>query len=420
MDSVIIGAGLAGLAAAETLVRAGRSVTVLEARDRIGGRVLTLEPDSPAPLDLGPEWIAGEGPVHDLLVTHGARLVEAEGRRIGRVAGRWESLDDLPDVVGDLVARVRAIGGADRSLLEAMEHCCAEPELEKERAELISYVEGFHAADPAKLSVAWLAQVEEHQPAGASELRSTSGASLAVEALAAALEGRCDVRLETVVREVRWDRDGVRVTAAGGESFHARTAVVTVPLALLEPLRFVPELPAEKRGAARLVQTGPVVKLLLRFREPFWRDTRPLADALFIHTPDQPIPVWWTAISPELPLLTAWAGGPQTERLRAAGEGELVELAVRSLAAALGMSRGDVACRLESHHYHDWNADPFSRGAYTYVGVGGVEAHRSLARPVAGTLYFAGEATCGGGHNATMDGAVRSGRRAAEELLSEA
>jgi monoamine oxidase len=98
----------------------------------------------------------------------------------------------------------------------------------------------------------------------------------------------------------------------------------------------------------------------------------------------------------------------------------LLDLAVRSLANALGLSRRDVSARLEYHHFHDWGSDPFARGGYTYVRVGGIDAHRTLAEPVAGTLYFAGEATCGEGLNATMEGAVRSGRRAAAELLAEA
>jgi monoamine oxidase len=162
---------------------------------------------------------------------------------------------------------------------------------------------------------------------------------------------------------------------------------------------------------------GKVVKLVLGFREPFWRDVGPLQDLLFLHALEQPFPVWWTALDPDVPLLTAWAGGPQVDRLDTTDERALLELAIASLAATLDLDRSDVARRLESHHSHDWNADPFSRGAYTYVTVGGSQAHRTLARPVANTLFFAGEGTCGGGYNATMEGALRSGRRAAEEVL---
>jgi len=416
MDSIVIGAGLAGLAAAERLVRAGRSVTVLEARDRIGGRVWTVDDGGALPLELGPEWISGEGGVHDLLAGNGGRLEEAEGHRMRRVADGWENLDDRPDVVGNLLARARRPGGPDRSLLEALDRCCAGPELKEARAETLAYVEGFHAADPARVSLGWVSEVEESQPADASELRARAGAGRAVEALAAGLQGKCEIRLETVAREVHWKPDQVRVATAGGESLPAASTVVTVPLSLLPALGFVPDLP-EKREAAGLLEMGPVVKLLLRFREPFWREIGPLRDTLFLHAFDQPFPTWWTAIDPKVPLLTAWAGGPQAGRLGTDNEADLIELAITSLGAALGVGRRDVSRLVEGHHFHDWNRDPFSRGAYSYVDVGGREARRMLAQPVADTLFFAGEATAEGGYNATLEGALQSGWRAADELL---
>jgi monoamine oxidase len=412
---IVIGAGLAGLAAADRLAEGGQTVTVLEARDRLGGRVWTLNDGGPVPLELGPEWVGGEGEAHDLLAARGARLLEAEGRQFRRVEGHWESLDDRPNVVKELLGRAARLAGPDRSLLDALEHCCGGAELHDARAQLLGYVEGFHAADPAAVSLRWLGEVEAAQPPEASELRAAAGAGALVEALARRLEGRCRIRLETVVREVRWTRGEVRVTTTGGEMLHAEAAVVAVPLPLLDTLRFEPELP-RLRQAARLLATGPVVKLLLRFREPFWREIGPLRDMLFLHALEQPFPVWWTGIDPEVPLLTAWAGGPQATRLPGT-EAALVELATASLAGALGLDRRDIARRLESTHWHDWTADPYARGAYSYVRVGGAGAHGELARPVEGTLFFAGEATAGGGYNATMEGALRSGRRAAGEVL---
>ncbi len=415
MDSIVIGAGLAGLAAAERLVAAGRSVAILEARDRIGGRVWTGAGGGSLPLELGAEWVAGEGAIRDLLSGAGAGLVEARGRRWRRVAGEWRSLEGLPDLVADLLGRAAGQSGPDSGLLAALDRCCAGAAHDGARAELLGYVEGFHAADPAEVSVGWLAEVERNQPAEVSELRALGGLGGAVEALARAVGGKCQLRLQSVVREVRWRPGEVRVTTTDGAVVEAASAVVTVPLPLLGALRFEPGIP-EKLAAASLLRTGPVVKLLLRFRDPFWREIGPLGDVLFLHVAGQPIPVWWTAINPDEPLLTAWAGGPQTAGL-AGGGADLIEPALRSLAAALGLARTDVTRRFEGVYYHDWNADPFARGAYSYVCVGGAAAHRELARPVAGTLFFAGEATCGGGFNATMEGALRSGRRAAGELL---
>jgi len=423
VDTVVIGAGLAGLAAAERLVAAGVAVTLLEARDRLGGRVWTEHSSDGHAIELGAEWVGGDSAAHELLARSGARLVEAAGRQMRRVDSGWEDLSNFPDVTSELVRRASAFRGADRSLLTALDECCGEPQTAESRTHLLRYVEGFHAADPARLSTRWLAEVEANQPADASELRVPDGVGRVVEVLATALHGRCDLRLGTVVREVRWRPGSVEIETADGVTFRAGSAAIAIPLPLFDPgsdepaaVRFTPRL-HEKLAAAQLLEMGQVVKLVLEFRDPFWREIGPLEEMLFLHDHDQPLPTWWTPADPSRPILTGWAGGPYADRIAGMSERELLDLAVGSLAHALDLPRRDVAARLECHHFHDWRSDPFTRGAYTYVGVGGVEAHRTLANPVAGTLYFAGEATCGDGFNATMEGAVRSGRRAAADLL---
>jgi len=424
MDTLVIGAGLAGLAAANRLVAAGAGVALLEARARLGGRVWTESRPEGITVELGPEWVGNGGAVHDLLARAGARLVEARGKQMRRLDGGWQDLSDLSMLNRDLVQRASGFRGTDRSLLTALDECCAGPEAAESRAHLLRYVEGFHAADPARLSTRWLAEVEASQPADASDLRAPDGLGRVIEELSAGLEGRCELRLGTVAREVRWRPGHVEIETSDGATFRAASAVISIPLPLFDPVsnetaavRFTPRL-REKLDAARLLEMGQVVKLVLGFREPFWRDIGPLDEMLFLHDYDQPLPTWWTPPEPSLPILTAWAGGPYAVRLAGVPQRELLDLAVGSLAHAVSLSRRDVGARLEYHHFCDWGSDRFARGAYTYVHVGGTEAHRTLAEPVAGTLYFAGEATCGQGLNATMEGAVRSGWRAAGELLA--
>lgn len=423
MDVVVIGGGLAGLGAAERLVASGATVTLLEARDRLGGRVRT-EPSRTgrSPIDLGAEWIGDEGDLHDLLKRAGVLLVPAAGRQLRRESGGWEDLSSLHGEAERLVRRLDA-EGPDRSLRVALVECCGGDALAPVRGHLLRYVEGFHAADPERLSVRWLAEVERNQPAEASENRAVEGAGAAVEVLRRAIAGRCQLRLGTRVKTVRWRTGRVEIDTSAGETLRASAVVVTVPLPLLDPpsdepaaIRIVPRL-EHKLAAARLLEMGPVLKVVLEFARPLWHDRSDIGDALFLHAFDRPVPTWWLPLDAARPVLTGWAGGPYAAGLAGIGPDALREVALSSAAGALGAPHGDLAAQLEAIHFHDWSADPLARGAYTYVGVGGSDAHRTLAAPVADTLFFAGEATCGGGYNATMEGALRSGRRAAAELL---
>jgi monoamine oxidase len=424
VDAVVVGGGLAGLGAAERLVAADVSVTLLEARPRLGGRVYTDHPaDGGPPVELGAEWLRSDGELHELLAGAGAHLVETEGRQVLRTRDGWRDTSGLYSRARRLVHGADRPGRPDRSLTAALADCCNEADLVEPTAHLIRYVEGFHAADPDLLSVRWLAEVERTEPAEASGIRVLEGAGLAVEVLSRSLERRCDIRLSTPAKSIAW-RSGAVDVATAGASLTASAAIITVPLPLLDPpgeapaaLRFNPRLD-DKLDAARLLHTGPVVKVVLTFGRPFWREIAGLEDVQFIHSFDQALPTWWIPPDPQVPMLTGWAGGPFAARLAGKGPEAMRHAAVGSLADALGLTGAVVSSKLEACHFHDWAADPLSRGAYTYVGVGGSEAHRALAAPVAGTLFFAGEATCGDGHNATMEGALRSGRRAAAELLA--
>jgi monoamine oxidase len=115
------------------------------------------------------------------------------------------------------------------------------------------------------------------------------------------------------------------------------------------------------------------------------------------------------------PLLVGWAGGPAADRLRS--EGALVDQAVSSLSLILHTSTAEIQTQLEASYVHDWHDDPFSRGAYSYVPVDGLEAQQVLSQPLGHKLFFAGEATCTG-HVGTVHGAIQSGQRAAQEVLN--
>ncbi len=207
--------------------------------------------------------------------------------------------------------------------------------------------------------------------------------------------------------------------------------MITLPLGVLQAARgargavqFHPAL-TDHAEAARRLAMGQVIKVILRFRERFWEhDNLPLATASmdprqvsFVYGGAAALPTWWTAYPAIVPQLTGWAAGPTAARLVNQPEHVIVEQALDVLAEALSLPRDRIAGALIGSHIHNWYADPFARGAYSYVPVNGLEAVRALPAPVADTLFFAGEETNTAGQTGTVHGAIATGRRAAREIL---
>ena len=428
---VIIGAGAAGLAAAAALAPTGRSVLVLEARDRIGGRVWSLDvPGLPVPVELGAEFIHGRpAATFSLLRQAGIAAVERSGSGWYTEGGR---LEPTGEIIAEIRRAIRAAGSLRRDVsfetylardLRAMSA--------RARAFARRRVEGYDAADPARVSARSILEewaAEDDNPAAASHYRPRGGYGALLASLAARLDGtQTRVRLQSPVRAVRWRRGRVEIEArARGKPFRvtAPRAIVTLPLGVLQSarevpgaVRFRPSL-KDKRAALRGLAPSPVVKAMLLFRDAFWErlDDGRYADAAFFRAIGAPFPSYWTALPARVPLLAAWAGGPRAERLSRLAAPGVVRRAVASLETVFG-KRAARDARLAAAWVHDWQRDPYARGAYSYVTVGGGSARKALAAPIARTLYFAGEATDFEGEHATVAGALRSGARAADEIL---
>jgi monoamine oxidase len=203
--------------------------------------------------------------------------------------------------------------------------------------------------------------------------------------------------------------------------YTGRAAVITVPIGILHlaqgeegRIAFDPELPAEKREALGKLGMGNVVKVILRFSEPFWE--KRISDLDFCHAPGAAFPTWWTTLPLRTAVLTGWAGGPAADALSGLSEDELLTEAVKTLSKLMGVPRKKIEGLLAGAHVADWRREPLTRGAYSYARVGGAAAARKLGRPVGGTLFFAGEAT-ETGLVGTVAGAIASGHRVAREIL---
>jgi monoamine oxidase len=158
---------------------------------------------------------------------------------------------------------------------------------------------------------------------------------------------------------------------------------------------------------------GPVIKVALRFDDAFWW-AGATEDLGFLRTPGQHFPVLWTTYPVLAPLLIAWSAGPSAVKLAELPDEDILERALRTVRTVFNRR---VAARLQGWHLHNWQQDPLAGGAYSYVAPGGDGSQRALARPVADTVFFAGEATEWSGHHATVHGALASGDRAAREVL---
>ena len=420
-DVLIIGAGAAGLAAARALRGAGR-VGVLEARDRVGGRVLSLsDPAFPLPIEGGAEYIHGRAAARSIFLrAAGVIPVDVADEHFLYQGGSLEPAEGFFAKAGELLGGLE-LTAADDFSLEALLN---QPNMnadEVSKTLVRTLVEGFDAADPARASAAALA-TEWRGGANdeGAQFRPLGGYGGLLRYLTRSITPEVTLLLNTVVREVRWGEGEVEVACerfGREEIFRARRVIVTLPLSLLKQgtpgaVRFAPAL--QKEEALAGLELGPVVKVLLGFKEAFWEaleDGRYFSAAYF-HAPDAPFPTFWTPLPLRAPVLTAWAGGPKAARLAACSEGEIVGRALSSLATFFPR-----APRPEVVRVYDWQRDPFSRGAYSYVTVGGVGAREKLGAPLKNTLFFAGEATNTEGEAGTVYGALQSGVRAAQEVL---
>jgi monoamine oxidase len=421
-DVIIVGAGVAGLAAARALSERGVRVEVLEARDRIGGRVFThRDPRAPAPIELGAEFVHGSAlEVMSIVRDAGLLAVDVCGERWERRNNRLIPSRDFWRRLESVMGRMSASRNPDRSFHEFLATAPGGRRLARDRALAREFVEGFHAADALRISERALAK--GGSPHGDVNEQRIGRVLDGYDHVAGWLSRKPfdSVRLRTVVRSIEWEPGAVHLDTSKG-SFAARAAILTLPIGVLQArpgdmgaVRIHPAI-AKHEDALSRVTTGPVTRVVLLFREEFWRKGK-LANLTFLQGSDPDVPVWWTLAPLRAPMLVAWAGGRRGAALALLSADERLERVLSAAARAFGIARRQLARLLVDSWTHNWEDDPFARGAYSYPLVGGSKAGESLAKPVRGTLYFAGEATVEEEASGTVHGAIRSGRRAATQL----
>ncbi|PYQ29150.1 MAG: hypothetical protein DMF56_12800 [Acidobacteria bacterium] len=415
-DVAVIGAGAAGLAAARTLSGARKRVCLIEARQRAGGRISTLHvPDLPIPIELGAEFLHGEA-ASTFAIVDAAALPVYE-LRTDYWYSRNGSFTHIRDFWG-LINRVRARIGPLKQDVSFAEFMRTQRALSPRTRQLAcNFVEGYHAAHADRISALALRMADGEQEGEPKQYRLASGYDSIIEWMRAGLDPEhVDLRFGSVVKRVQWSKGNVEIDC-GTFTVRARAAIITIPIGVWKApaeqdgaIVFDPPLREKEKALARL-EAGHVVRITFRFRERFWEKHR----AVFIQTRDRFMPTFWTTAPMRAPILIGWAGGHCADALLAERP-SIIDRALDSMSRAFGVPRRRLDALLAGTWMHDWQSDPYSRGAYSYAAVGGSGAHDLLAKPVKNTLFFAGEATSSN-ETGTVSGAIATGYRAAGKLL---
>jgi monoamine oxidase len=419
-DVLIIGAGAAGLAAARTLHDAGIAATVLEARDRLGGRAWTSYDLAAHPVELGAEFIHGENvATWSFIERYGLSAIDpspylnvrawCEGRMLDQAAFLQAPNTLLAWRMHRLAEDRLREGKPDTDLLQAATEAPSffdEPPTGQQRRLWASMVAMYHGAELDELGLGGLLEATYQGDGVKLQFRIVEGYSALWSRLAVGL----DIRLSGPVESIEWNADGVRVSTAGGE-FEAPRVIVTLPLALLQhqDVMFEPALPLDKQRAIAALGSGRQAKIVLKFDEAFWPD-----ETSFVFTTLDSQVFWRPGIGreDEAPMLTAFIGASAVNAFESAGD-EAPLMALRHLEEMFGVK---LEHRFQDARFVNWPGDRWARMGYSFVPPGATGMRAVLATPLASSVFFAGEAT-NSIRPATVHGAIESGLRAAREII---
>lgn len=415
LDVIVVGAGMAGITAARELTRSGLSVQILEARDRIGGRIMTVDDFCDGLVEGGAEFVHGRKAAT-------MKEVEAAGlklrgspqmRRTAFNMGgktRWLPISCLHPggwACAGMRGKIARSEPPDLSAREFMDKHGY-----KGRARQLTEMTLLQHLPGSVDDVGVLGWVDD----GVMDLqnrynhRIVTGYSSLPRSMAKGL----DIRLNCIIDTVQWAADNVTVITREGEALKARVVISTLPVGVLKSnaVRFEPTLPESKQWALSHLDMGPITKILMHFKQQFWPRWMEMAAAA-----TGPVNLYWTVfrnMKDRPAALTGYCIGPRSTALSTNSDDRATEIVMDDLKRMYPRANPHQA--LADIRFVKWGEDPFAGGGYTYVRSGGRGAREKLRAMDTGSLFWAGSGTESQPVSELVETAYLSGLRVAGEV----
>lgn len=418
-DVLIVGAGAAGLMASIEIAKAGKKVLILEARGRVGGRILPLDSDKFGyPAQGGAEFVHGDASLTKQIIKEaGLTYIPEEGEiwsvRNGSLVPHQNFFDSRPFLKEKLESLAE-----DVSIFDFLEQNFGGEENKEFRDSILETAESYDSANPKEISTfmlrdEWL--INQIWESG----KIKEGYGVFIEFLEKKAKSLgVEIFLNKKVSSVDWAVDeGAIVLTESGKAYSVLKVVITNTVRTLENIKFIPEI-SSKIEYANKIGFGQTIKTVIKFKTRWWESVCgvDLSKLSFMLSKEE-FTTWWTQYPEMNPVLVGWMAGPRCLTHKEASREELFDLAITSLSNIFKIEKIKLLEQVIDWEVSNWSADPFSLGSYSYTTYYTKNAYEKLAEPLDNKLFFAGEALSVGGMTATVDGALVSGKEVAEKIL---
>ncbi|MDB5018746.1 MAG: puo 1 [Mucilaginibacter sp.] len=428
-DILVIGAGAAGLMAARTLAKSGQKVTVLEARDRCGGRIHTLTHELFFKnAELGAEFVHGDLPVTlNLLNEAGIPYYPAGGEMWQYKNGGFVKEDEL--ITGwDMLLEKLGKLKKDITIESFLQKEFSDDRYRQLKDSVRNFVSGYDTADPAKASTFALRKEWQSEDNNAQH-RIKGGYGVMIKYLEEEIKNaRGEIWLNCAVKEIHWQRGKVTALTEDGTAYDGSKILIALPLGVLQAdknekgaISFIPAIHKQEK-ALQAMGFGAIIKILLEFDKSFWVDKpgkeptgTSLKNMAFLFSEEE-IPTWWTQEPQHSSVLTGWLGGMAAAAKTDITNEEILQQSLQSLSNIFKLDPDELKDKLVSYNIANWTNEPFTRGSYAYDTITAPALRKLLNKPVNKTLYFAGEYLYEGPAMGTVEAALTSGLDAAKRM----